>query len=166
MVSLTAVAESSAINLYKNPDNNSAIIQQLPAGVQVKVIASNQHAGFILVETDNGTQGWVATEEVKKPEDTTTQNNASSNDIQNTVDSVKSHGNSAVKYLISKSPDVIKTSQAYVDKLGDNYKRYLVDGTIHQGIFILGAVIFAIGMMLGLFIGRLVWRKKHTSYIR
>lgn len=164
-VSLNAFATDNVINLYKEADNTSPVIQQLPEGVQVKVIASDQHKGYILIKTNDGQQGWVATDDVKNINNTTSPTDTPTNNTQDAISQIKSHSTNTVKYLANKSPDAIKDSQAYVSRLGKHYKQYLVDNSQYQKLFLIGAIVLAIGIMIGLFIGRLVWRKKY-SYIR
>lgn len=164
-VSLNIFAANNAINLYKEADSTSQVIQQLPEGVQVKVIASNQHKGYILVQTNDGIQGWVLTDDVKNMNNMTSPTQTTPNNTPDVVSQVKTHGTNAVKYLANKSPDALKDGQAYASRLGKHYKHYLVDNAQHQELFLVGAIVLAIGIMIGLFIGRLVWRKKH-SYIR
>lgn len=171
-ISLNTFADnaSGVINLYKSPDPTSQIIQQMPEGTQVKVIASNMHKGFILVQTNDGQQGWVPANDVNdKPNTSTTNqptNNQPTNNTQQIINQVKSQGTDAVKYLINKSPDVVKDSQTYATQLGKHYKHYLIDNVQHQELFVLGAVVLAIGIMMGLFIGRLIWGRSKHPYIR
>ena len=60
------LSASQPIKLYRAPDNTSQMIQTLPNDTTVTVIASNQHKGYILVQTDAGVQGWVIAEQVKQ----------------------------------------------------------------------------------------------------
>ena len=151
---------SQPIKLYQSPNNTTTAIEQLPVNTEVKIVATNMHKGYILVQTKTGLQGWVLADAVK-------QNDAplSATNDTSSMDKLKQHSKTTLKYLASKSPELVQHTQNYTNSIKDRYQRYFPSPKEDRRWFIAGALVLILGVLIGLLIGRLIWHRK-TSYIR
>jgi len=53
------VTDEFEITMRKGKDNRQAIIRMLPSGTRLELLESDREAGYSLVRTQRGTEGWV-----------------------------------------------------------------------------------------------------------
>lgn len=73
---------------------------------------------------------------------------------------VTAQGKKTLIYLVSKTPDALQQTHTYVISLPDKYKKYLFAPVQARRWFVAGAIVFGLGIIVGLYIGKLAWRSK------
>jgi len=158
------ISSNNPVDLYQSPNHTNKTIGQIKSGTYVTIIATNMHKGYILVETDDGLQGWVSADFIHKNAKEQTHTDKALAAHKAALSKIKQQGKTTLKHIANKTPGVIQDTRQYARQLKDEYGQHLKPKQERRW-FLLGAIVLIAGILIGLFIGNLVWRR-NRSYLR
>ena len=194
------VSDNFEITMRNGKSNKQAIIRMLRSGTRLELIETDKEAGYSLVRTSGGTEGWVlsryllknppakivmpemearlSTSESKRAELNAELSNVRSerDQLKRQLNSSESSGEGLQKELddlrrLSASAIQIDTqnkslrqslaaSQAEVEQL--QIENQELASRASREWFIIGALVVIVGMLIGLILPRIRWRKKSS----
>ena len=150
------LVNTGAIPVYAHPDASEAPLAKLSGGMVVDVVATDTSKGYLLINYEHR-QVWIKADSVMTSMATT-----SNNAVQQTLNNA----------LMQAGNDV----DAAVADAQAKLSAHLPPAKLHQQIhewtnaqardwFLLGALVFLVGLMMGLLIGRMMSRHRR-SFLR
>ena len=194
------VTDSFEITMRNGKGNRQAIIRMLRSGTKIELLESDEEAGYSLVRTGSGAEGWVlnryllkspparivmpgvearlrASEGKRKEladelktvgrerDQSKRQFNsaeASGQGLQKELDDLRRLSANAIK-IESQNKSLrqsLAESQGIVEKLQIENRR--LGSRANREWFIIGALVVIVGMLIGLILPRVRWRKKSS----
>jgi SH3 domain protein len=194
------VTDSFEITMRSGKDNRQAIIRMLKTGTKIELLKTDDEAGYSLVKTSDGAEGWVLnryllskppsqivmpeiearlqTSEstrkelqaklrtVERERDQSkrqlNKSQTSGQGLEKELDDLRRLSASAIK-LDNQNKSLrqsLAESQASVEKLQIENRR--LGSRANREWFIIGAFVVLVGMLIGLILPRIRWRKKSS----
>lgn len=144
------------IPVYAHPNANEASVAQVPGGTIVDVVATDTSKGYLLINYQHR-QVWIKADSVMTSS-TTTPNSP----VQQTLNQAIMQAGNVVDAAVADAQT----------KLSEHLPQAKLHQQIHEWTntqardwFLLGAFVFFVGLMMGLFIGRVMGRHRR-SFLR
>ncbi len=151
------LANKGNVAVYAHPSDSDAQIGTLPGGSQVEVVATDMTKGYLLIQYKQQ-QAWI------KANSVTDTSNASNKD-----DSVQEVLNTAFSNASNKVDAAMTHAQSKIAKglVHAQWNQHISLWTdpIAKSAMLTGVFIFLLGLVVGLLIGRVMWRTKR-SFLR
>lgn len=194
------VTDAFEITMRNGKGNRQAIIRMLRSGTEIELLESDPEAGYSLVRTAGGTEGWVLSryllksaparvtmpgvearlrtseDKRKKLAKELSTITIERDQLKRQVNNVEASGQGLQKELAevrrlsanaiqmdsqNKSLRVsLAETQAQVDRLQADNKR--LASRANREWFVIGALVIIVGMLIGLIVPRIRWRKKSS----
>lgn len=151
------LANTGQVFVYAHPDASQTAIGQLTGGSQVDVIATDMTKGYLLINYQNQ-QAWILAKSV-----------VNLTNQRSTDDSVQQVLNRALVTAGGKVGSAVNQAQS---NLSSRYNHSALPGRFQALVtkqarewFLLGAAVLLLGLVLGLLLGKIIWRPKR-SFLR
>ena len=194
------VSDNFEITLRNGKSNKQAIVRMLRSGTKLELLETDEDAGYSLVRTSGGTEGWVLNRyllksppakivlpdmeaRLKASESKRQELNAKLNELRRDRDQLSRQLNSSESSgqgLQKELTDLkrLSTSAIQIDSQNKSLRQTLAESqaTVEQleienkklasrasrEWFIIGALVVIVGMLIGLILPRIRWRRKSS----
>lgn len=163
------VTDQLSAVVRSGPSRDQPVIASVAAGAEVTVLEKNDAAGFTRVQTKNGQQGWVASDQLTPNPSARTQ----LAELQASMDSLKNEHAKEMEDLrqgigqaLKNENEQLRVRATELEKrveVLDQQNRVLQDRS-RQEFFLYGGGIAFFGLLLGIFLPRLKLNQRRDRW--
>lgn len=173
------VSASPKAAVRMDPKPSSTILRYIILGTPVRILQKDSGGAYVLVQTEDGDQGWIASHNITHIADNAKQNILSKvgTAIDHQVDALKpvankvgeklkAVGNNLTDWQVESGSDARKAT-AYTQKMEMQLQNLKQENAVlaannSRAWFVVGAAVFFVGLLIGMMLGRMM--KKRTQW--